>query len=246
LANCKWFRPAQVAPLPQDTLGASARDLIDERNPTLVATAAPLLMIAIFALPQMRALFAFGLLHGPTPHRWRLLPSSSSVTQEGYDDLSQIILDTNGFEFDPIQDAPTKKDAERAISEIDNCIAEFPFDGNPGGKIKCASRTVALSLILSAQTVGSLDHIPMHLGDAAAAGTGKGQLGNVASLIATGRTVSRMTQGRDETEDEKRLVGAVIKGWLREGFPQGHVDSKFESISNSLSSRFAQSLLGLA
>jgi hypothetical protein len=50
--------------------GASARDLISQRNPTLVAVAtAAVLMIAIFALPQGRALFAFGPLHGLTPHR---------------------------------------------------------------------------------------------------------------------------------------------------------------------------------
>jgi hypothetical protein len=97
-----------------------------------------------------------------------LRADSSVVAQEGYDEHSQMILDTNGAEFDPVQDKPSKEDAKRAIAEIDKCLGEFPFDGNPDGKTKCASRTVALSLILSALAVGSLDHIPMHLGDAAA------------------------------------------------------------------------------
>ena len=95
---------------------------------------------------------------------------------------------------------------------MDKVLAGFPFDGNADGSVPCPSRSVALSLILSSLIVGALPHIPMHLGDAAAPGTGKGLLGDVASIIATGRTASRMAQGRDEAEDEKRLVGAVLQG----------------------------------
>lgn len=136
----------------------------------------------------------------------------SLLTQQGYDEQSRIVLDTNGAEFDAIPENLTKEDAELALGEINKVLGGFPFDGNDDGSIKCPSRSVALSLILTSLIVSALPHIPMHLGDAAAPGTGKGLLGDIASIIATGRIASRMTQGRDEAEDEKRLVGAVLQG----------------------------------
>lgn len=130
----------------------------------------------------------------------------------GYDRDSGLILDTNGIEFPAIKDKPTKQDALDAIKVIDKVVQGFPFDGHRNGIVKCASRSVALSLILSALAGRTVPCIPLHLLDAPSPGTGKSLLADCSSIIATGRVAAKMSQGRDEAEDEKRLTGVLVQG----------------------------------
>ena len=130
----------------------------------------------------------------------------------GYDQQSGLLLETGGVAFLPIPQQPTKQDAETALKIIDEVIKEFPFDGHPNGLIKCPSRSVAISMFLSALIGRTMPAVPMHLFDAPAAGTGKSLLVDCAAIIGTGKVAAKMAQGRDEAEDEKRLAGAVLQG----------------------------------
>jgi putative DNA primase/helicase len=48
--------------------------------------------------------------------------------------------------------------------------------------------------------------------DAPIAGSGKSLLADIVALVATGRRAAVIAQGQDETEDEKRLSGLLMRG----------------------------------
>ena len=98
------------------------------------------------------------------------------------------------------------------MKEFDGVLAEFPFDGNSDGLIKCPSRSVAISQILTALVASVIGPVPAHLDDANEAGSGKSLLADCTSLVATGRNASELSFGQTEEELEKRLAGALLRG----------------------------------
>jgi hypothetical protein len=150
------------------------------------------------------------------------------LTEDGYDEASGLILDTCGVKYPAIPEAPTKDDAVAALAKIKNLLVGFPFvdDSKPDTESldpadlftqaapsrPSASRSVALSAILTALVRRSLRTAPLHGYTATAPGTGKTLLVNVPSLIVTGREAAAMSQGGDEVEDEKRLLGVLLQG----------------------------------
>ena len=153
-----------------------------------------------------------GIANAPT-----LRPDGSILDQPGYDAATGILYDPRGVAYPPIPATPTKPDAVAALAELKALIGEFPFvddvDGNgaelPG---RSASRSVALSGMLTAVIRRSIEHAPLHAFTAPAAGTGKSKLVDLASMIASGHEAPVLAQGKTEEEMEKRLGAALMAG----------------------------------
>ena len=90
--------------------------------------------------------------------------------------------------------------------DLDGLLDEFPF--KDGGGPKSVDRAVALSELLTPVLRGAMPTAPMHLANAPQPGTGKSYLADLASCIATGRTVRGrgvLTEPRGNREAAKRF-----------------------------------------
>lgn len=141
-----------------------------------------------------------GIIDAPT-----LRANGSILDVPGYDEATGLLFEPRGMVFPPIPDRPTQADAADALKELTDLIATFPFVGG-------ADRSVVLSAILTALIRPSLTTAPLHGFSAPTAGSGKSFLVDIASLIATGRRVPVIAQGRTEEESEKRLGAALMAG----------------------------------
>ena len=121
----------------------------------------------------------------------------------GYDDVTGVLFCPTGIDFPPLAAEPTLRDATQALSELEDVLVDFPFDGP-------ASRAVAVAAIVTAVVRPSLvGNTPLFLFNAPTQGSGKTLLTDVVSLIALGREVPKMGQ-TDRAETEKRITAAVI------------------------------------
>jgi hypothetical protein len=133
-----------------------------------------------------------------------LRPNGTILSTPGYDRATQLLL------LDPpplptIPEKPSKADALRALAMLDSLLDEFPFvDG--------ASRSVALSALITPVVRGAMPVAPLHATSAPVAGSGKSYIIDLAAAISIGQRAPVMAAGRDETETEKRLVSALIGG----------------------------------
>jgi hypothetical protein len=216
----KWFRPAGALGI-RPVSAARLRLYLDEYirffkerkgkndGPERVRVPAPFAIARDYAamIDECRLRSLRGVVETPT-----LRADGSVLETRGYDRQSGLLFEPGGMEFPSIPDHPSKKDAHASLEVLDEVVKGFPFDGHPNGLSKCPSRSVALSMILSALACRTLSAVPLHLGDAPVAGNGKTLLVDCASIIATGKEAAKMAQGRDEAEDEKRLVGALLRG----------------------------------
>jgi hypothetical protein len=135
------------------------------------------------------------------------------LDQQGYDSNSGLYYDNGKVAFDLIPTEPTKADALRALEKLSSVVEGFPFDGNEDGRVKCPSRSAALSLLLS-PFVARVAKPPAHLADANAPRSGKSLLIDSASLIATGKRAAHMDWDLNDQENVKRLSGVLLQGDL--------------------------------
>jgi len=115
------------------------------------------------------------------------------------------LFDPQGAAFPKMAASPTREDAVDAVGVLKELIATFPFTDD-------ASRSVALSAILTALVRASLPKAPLHVFTAPIAGSGKSMLVDIASMIATGRETPVLAQGSTAEELEKRLGAALLAG----------------------------------
>src|SRR4029077_18000874 len=92
-----------------------------------------------------------------------------------------------------------------ALALLEGLLDEFPFANN-------ASRSVALSALITPVVRGAFPVTPMHVISAPEAGSGKSYLLDVAAAVALRRPCPVMAAGRQEEEMEKRLGAAVLSG----------------------------------
>lgn len=133
------------------------------------------------------------------------------LSEPGYDSASGLLLDMGGVEFPDIPDAPTRAEALTALAMLKEPFSDFPFVQD-GPKGTSASRSVALSMALTALVRRTLPSAPMHGVSAPTPGTGKTLAIQAAAMIAMGRQVTAMSQGASEEEDEKRLFSVFMQG----------------------------------
>jgi putative DNA primase/helicase len=140
-----------------------------------------------------------GVITTPTLRR-----DGSLLTQPGYDLATRMVLVEPPL-MPAISAHPTSDEAIAALNLLDGLLEEFPI-------VDEASRSVALSCLLTPVVRGAFPVAPMHASCAPAAGTGKSFLFDVSAAIAIGQPCPVMAAGRTEEETEKRLGAALIAG----------------------------------
>jgi len=133
-----------------------------------------------------------------------LRPDGTILSEAGYDEATRLLL------LDPptmpqIPPRPTKQDAANALILLDDLLNEFPF-------VDDASRSVALSALITPVVRGAVSVTPMHATTAPVPGSGKSYIIDLASAINSGERAPVLTAGRNEEETEKRLVAALLSG----------------------------------
>jgi hypothetical protein len=126
------------------------------------------------------------------------------IAEPGYDPATHLFL-TELPVMPHIPLEPGRDDAMRALADLDALLAEFNF-------VDQASRSVALSAMLTLVCRGAIPLAPMHAASAPTPGSGKSYLFDVAAAIATGRPCPVITAGRREEETEKRLGAIMMAG----------------------------------
>jgi hypothetical protein len=134
------------------------------------------------------------------------LRADGSILQEpGYDKATGLILDPVHGPCPSIPDRPPRAEAASALTLLSQLVETFPFvDG--------ASRSVALSAILTALIRRSLPTAPLHAFSAPVPGSGKSMLVDITSVITTGRSAAVIAQGQGEEELQKRLGALLLAG----------------------------------
>ena len=135
-----------------------------------------------------------------------LMRADGSICETpGYDVASGLLYRPDGQEYPPVPKKPSKRDAMRALAVLREPIKLFPFVGAP-------DEAVALSSMLTVVARRSLPTAPLHGVDATVAGSGKGKLVDICSVLATGYEAPPLAQGKTEEELEKRLGSALLAG----------------------------------
>lgn len=126
------------------------------------------------------------------------------LSEPGYDPATRLLL------LDPplmpeISENPSRDEALDALHVLDGLLDQFPFKDD-------ASRSVALSGLITPVVRGAMAVAPLHATTAPVAGSGKSYLVDIASAISVGQRAPVIAIGRTEEETEKRLVAALLGG----------------------------------
>lgn len=131
-----------------------------------------------------------------------LRPDGTILSKGGYDAATQLLLlEPPALPRMPVQ--PTRHDALAALDQLDALLNEFPF-------VDDASRSVALSALITPVVRGAVATAPMHATSAPVPGSGKSYIIDLASAINSGERAPVLSAGRTEEETEKRLVAALL------------------------------------
>jgi putative DNA primase/helicase len=133
-----------------------------------------------------------------------LRPDGTILSTPGYDPATQLLL------IDPpvmprLPPRPSKAVGAKALARLDQLLDEFPF-------VDAASRSVALSALITPVVRGALMVAPMHVTKAPVAGSGKSYIIDLASALNSGERAPVMSAGVKEEELEKRLAAALMAG----------------------------------
>jgi RepB DNA-primase from phage plasmid len=133
-----------------------------------------------------------------------LRPDGSILATEGYDPATKLYVAKIPL-MPTIPVNLTKENAAHALLFLDKLLDEFPFE-DP------ASRSVALSGILTTVCRGAFPVAPMHAITAPTPGSGKSYLIDVIVAIANGNFAAVFTWSTSMEENEKRIDGALLDG----------------------------------
>jgi putative DNA primase/helicase len=142
---------------------------------------------------------AVGVITTPT-----LRPDGSILTTLGYDPATRLIL-MHPPAMPEIPETPSKDQAREALDLLNSLLTEFPF-------VDEASRSVALSELITPVARGAMSVAPLHANSAPAFGSGKSYLVDIASAIVSGQPCPVISAGYDKFELEKRLGAAMLRG----------------------------------
>jgi putative DNA primase/helicase len=205
-SNGETFQVPGIVPVTaailERSLGQSARWLrLDGRSnkEVIIDPPRPVIQQILDMADELPFAPLTGIIQCPTLRR-----DGSLLHIEGYDEMTGLVL-VNNLKMPPIRDKPTYADAEAALARLNELLIEFPF-------VDAASRTVALSMILTTVLRGAMDVAPMHLVTAPLPGTGKSYLADVASMVSTGDGCAVKAASPNPEETEKRLVSSALEG----------------------------------
>lgn len=140
-----------------------------------------------------------GVISAPT-----LRPDGSLLVSPGYDSDTGLLL-VGVLNMPPISDHPTKAEAFAALRTLNALLDDFPFTDE-------ASRSVALSGLITSVVRGALPVAPLHAITAPVAGSGKSYIVDLVCAISTGQPAPVLSAGKNEDETSKRICAALLDG----------------------------------
>ena len=173
----------------------------DGRKQDWVQTIAPMNVAETLLARDGVWLFAeiVGVIACPT-----MRPDGSLLVKQGYDPATRLLLIEPPV-MPPIPEQPTRDDALRALVLLEDLVCESPFENE-------ASKSVALSGLITPVVRGAMPVTPMHASSAPAAGTGKSFLWDLVAAISTGQRRMPVIAAGNTEETEKRLAGVLLTG----------------------------------
>ena len=134
-----------------------------------------------------------------------LRSDGSILSTNGYDPTTGLFL-ASAIDLPPIPAQPTRDDAIRAAAMILDVVVDFPF-------AKPEHRAAWLAFVLTPLARHAFSGpSPLFLIDANTRGSGKSLLADVGGIIATGTTLARMSNPRDDEECRKRITALALAG----------------------------------
>jgi hypothetical protein len=135
-----------------------------------------------------------------------LRPDGTILETPGYDPKTELLFEPTA-KYLPVLLRPDRRQALSAIAELDEVVADFPF-------AKPEHRSAWFAGVLTPFARHSFfGPVPLTLVDANVKSAGKTLLIDVASLIATGRTMARMSYPKDDDEMKKLIVAILVAGY---------------------------------
>lgn len=136
-----------------------------------------------------------------------LRPDGTVLEQPGYDLSTHLLyFPADGLKVPAISRNPSARDVADARELIEEAIGEFPY-------VDEASRANAFGLLLTPVLRPAIPGlVPMAGIDAPQAGTGKGLLASVVSVIGTGREAGAMSAPCNEDEWRKLITATLCQG----------------------------------
>jgi hypothetical protein len=131
-------------------------------------------------------------------------PDGSILTAPGYDPATGLYYAPSGG-FPPVPESPTREDARRALAELVDVYADFPFVAEAD---LAAVLATLLGLVGRSAILGSA---PMLLVRSPTRGTGKSLVADVTGVIATGQEPERQQPLVDEVENSRLLLGIAMQ-----------------------------------
>ncbi len=134
-------------------------------------------------------------------------PDGTILERPGYDKATRLYYAPQaGMDACTIPLTPTQAERDAALTLLKETIGEFPY-------VDEADYANALALLLTPILRQAIKrHVPLALLDAPKAGTGKGLLADVVSLIATGTSSAVLTMSDSDEELQKALTSLLIEG----------------------------------
>ncbi len=134
------------------------------------------------------------------------LPDGSILSTPGYDPASRLFLAREANLKVRVPERPTRDDVARAVANLEDVIADFPFQ-TPAHKAGWFA-----GLLTPLAWFAFDGPAPMFLIDANVRGAGKGLLADVIAIILFGRRFSTMTYTNDREELRKKITSLAVAG----------------------------------
>jgi len=128
------------------------------------------------------------------------------VDRPGIDPETGLLAVFDPAAFPRVEPGIGRDEAERRLRRVEHSLFRgMPFVDGP-------SRAVAMSALVCGVVRATMATCPMHLFDAAAAGTGKSLMADVVGIVAAGVRPSAATWTPSDEENEKRLAAMLRSG----------------------------------
>jgi hypothetical protein len=168
-------------------------------------------------------------------------PDGTILDTPGYDELTGILYLPGAIEFGQIPEEPSQSDAMAALETLLEPFCDFPF-------VQPSDRSALAAHILAIVARPAIPGCcPLTAFRATTPGSGKGLLVDASTMVAYGRTATKMSPSHSDDETRKRILSIGI-----EGAPSVVIDNVVglfgsESIAAALTTEtFSDRLLGVS
>jgi putative DNA primase/helicase len=128
-------------------------------------------------------------------------------TEPGYHRASRsFYVPTPGLVIPAVSANPTADERTQARENIFDILRDFPFVND-----HARANAIAMLMLGFIRPMLEGEDAPMHVFDAPVAGTGKGRLANVLSIIITGNTLPVTPEAENEAEWRKKIFAMMLE-----------------------------------